>query len=69
MIYILCIAFYQVKMINYINALEQNNNYNNPELNLNNTNILINFHKNIFFREMKNLNKVMDNIITTQRRN
>lgn len=56
-------------MINYINALEQNNNYNNPELNLNNTNILINFHKNIFFREMKNLNKVMDNIITTQRRN
>ncbi len=44
MIYILCIAFDQIKMINYINALEQNNSYNNLELNLNNANVLISFH-------------------------
>lgn len=70
MIYILCIAFDQIKMINYINSLEQdNNNYNNIEFNLNNANVLIDFHKNIFFCEMKNLNRVMDNLPTVQQRN
>ncbi len=59
MIYVITIIFEQVKIINYINTNKDKNVNDDTKLYINNTDIVINFHKNIFFNEMNNLNKIM----------
>lgn len=59
MIYVITIIFEQVKIINYINTNKDKNVNDDSKLDINNTDIVINFHKNIFFNEMNNLNKIM----------
>lgn len=59
MIYVITIIFEQVKIINYINTNKDKNVNDDSKLDINNTDIVINSHKNIFFNEMNNLNKIM----------
>lgn len=61
MIYVITIIFEQVKIINYINTNDKNVN-DNTKLDINNVDIVISFHKNIFFNELKNLNKIMNEL-------
>lgn len=56
---ILTITFDQIKIINYINTT---NEYSTKGV-LTNTELLINYHKNMFFNEMENLNKIIDDIV------
>lgn len=62
MIYIITIIFQQVKIINYINTNKDKNANDDTKLDTNNVDIVISFHKNIFFNEMKNLNKIMNEL-------
>ncbi|WPC40363.1 FUSC family protein [Clostridium sp. JS66] len=57
MMYIFAIIFQQVEIINYINV---NDNFH--DLNKEHINMIISFHKDIFFREMKNLNEIIKSI-------
>jgi uncharacterized membrane protein YgaE (UPF0421/DUF939 family) len=59
MIHVITIIFEQVKIINYINTNKDKNVNDDTKLDINNTDIVIHFHKNIFFNEMNNLNKIM----------
>lgn len=54
---IFAIVFQQVGIINYINV---NDDYH--DLNKEHINMIISFHKDIFFREMKNLNEIIKSI-------
>ncbi|WMJ81686.1 aromatic acid exporter family protein [Clostridium sp. MB40-C1] len=62
MVYSITIIFEQIKIINYINAnnYESTNNITNSHLN--NINTIIGVHKNIFFNEIKNLNKIINDM-------
>lgn len=60
MVYTVSIIFEQVKAINYIN--EDKNAGHTGQLDTNDIGIAINIHKNIFFSEMKNLDKIMNDI-------
>lgn len=62
MIYVISVIFEQVKIINYINGNKDKNVNGDTKLDINNVDIVINFHKNIFFNEMKNLNKFMNEL-------
>ncbi|MBI6872160.1 FUSC family protein [Clostridium aciditolerans] len=62
MIYVISVIFEQVKIINYINGNKDKNVNGDTKLDINNIDIVINFHKNIFFNEMKNLNKFMNEL-------
>lgn len=61
-IYIITIIFEQIKIINYFNMNKDKNIDHGINLDKNNIDIVINVHKNIFFIEMKNLNKIMNDI-------
>lgn len=59
--YSLTIAFEQVEMINYIN--NRNDNFiHDSNLDTYNIDTAINLHKKIFFSEIKNIDKIMDDI-------
>lgn len=62
MVYTLGIAFEQIKMINYISSTENKNLINDTELNENNLTMFTNAHKNIFFNEINNLDKILEDI-------
>jgi uncharacterized membrane protein YgaE (UPF0421/DUF939 family) len=57
MTYTISVIFEQVKAINYINE-----DKNATLLSTNDISTAVNIHKNIFFNEMKNLNKIIDHI-------
>jgi uncharacterized membrane protein YgaE (UPF0421/DUF939 family) len=58
----LTITFEQIKIINYINANEYRNTIHSIELDTNNLDMVISLHKNIFFNEMDNLDKIINDI-------
>ncbi|OOM69673.1 aromatic acid exporter family protein [Clostridium sp. BL-8] len=62
MVYTLGIAFEQIKMINYINSTKNENIIRDTGLNENNLTMFINTHKNIFFNEINNLDKILEDI-------
>ncbi|WP_055669008.1 hypothetical protein [Desnuesiella massiliensis] len=62
MIYIITIVFEQIKIINYINNNKAKNLSHGIYLESNNMDMVIHLHKNIFFMEMNNLNKILDDI-------
>ncbi|MBO0524254.1 aromatic acid exporter family protein [Clostridium botulinum] len=59
MIYSTTIIFEQIKTIDYINNTK---NTNNTKPHINNIDAVISAHKNIFFNEIENLNKIINNI-------
>lgn len=60
MVYNITISFEQIKAINYIN--ENKPTVGNTKLDDKDIGIVVSIHKNIFFNEMSNLNKIMDDI-------
>ncbi|WML35596.1 aromatic acid exporter family protein [Clostridium sp. OS1-26] len=60
MIYTLTIILEQIKIINYINTNKDASH--STKLDANNKDLVIGVHKDIFFNEMKNLNKIVDDI-------
>lgn len=62
MVYTLGIVFEQIKMINYISSTENKNLINDTGLNENNLTMFTNAHKNIFFNEINNLDKILEDI-------
>lgn len=61
-IYTLSTTFEQIKIINYINVNEYKNTDPRTKLDTNSIDIVINLHKKIFFKEMKNLDKMMNDL-------
>ncbi|WP_027624944.1 FUSC family protein [Clostridium lundense] len=60
MVYTITIIFEQLKIINYIN--NNKNTIHIPNVDENNIDAVINLNKNIFFNEMNNLNKIINDI-------
>lgn len=60
MVYTITIIFEQLKIINYINNTKNTSNI--PNVDENNIDVVINLNKNIFFNEMNNLNKIINDI-------
>lgn len=60
MVYDITISFEQIKAINYIN--ENKPTVGNTKLDDKDIGTVVSIHKNIFFNEMSNLNKIMDDI-------
>ena len=60
-IYTITIVFEQIKIINYINTKGKSFSHD-IHLEPNSIDTIIHFHKNIFFMEMNNLNKIIDDI-------
>lgn len=59
--YSLTIAFEQIEIINYINN-KDNKAFHDTKLGINNIDTAINLHKKIFFNEIKNIDKIIDDI-------
>lgn len=62
MIYSTTIIFEQIKTIDYINNTKNKNANNTTKPHINNIDAVISAHKNIFFNEIENLNKIINNI-------
>jgi uncharacterized membrane protein YgaE (UPF0421/DUF939 family) len=58
----LMICFEQIKTISYINTQKNKEDSNETKLDVNSINGAIQLHKNIFFREMENLNNILSDI-------
>lgn len=62
MVYSITILFEQIKIINYINASNDKTTNNITNHYSNNIDTIIIAHKNIFFNEIENLNKIINDI-------